>query len=83
MEAHRIIATGKNRTMPRFDGRVIQFPNSGMQPGSAAGGTRASSTLPLTPSDFQIIPPLGVTLAEALLYAVVFFGAGFGLAWSF
>lgn len=83
MNVHRIIATGKNRTMPRFDGRLINFPHSGMKPGSAAGGTRAPSTLPKTPSGPHRAPPLGVTIVSVVLYLTLAFGAGFGLAWSF
>lgn len=60
------------------------YPIPGMRPESAAGGTRAPSTpLQVAPSCVPYPPSLGVIIAEAVLYGVVFFGAGFGLAWSF
>lgn len=92
----RILVTGKNCEISREvfsrDARLGSYcrrrqddpHHSGMQPESAAGGTRAPYTpLQVAPSSVPYPPALGVTLAETLLYGVLFFGAGFGLAWSF
>ena len=54
-----------------------------MTPESDAGGTRDPSSLPPAPGAVLPPEPLGATITAACLYCALFFGAGFGLAWTF
>ena len=84
---HRILITGRNNTVPAcaFTGLPTRqaSPHSGVTPESDAGGTRDPSSLPPAPSAVLPPEPLGATITAAFLYCALFFGAGFGLAWTF